>query len=90
MSDRPRNKITVDLPTGGKGEGVQVQVEESTERWSEFTLEDGTVIRAKASIASCVRVDGQYDPLGNPLYLTNFQPILTIVSVPESLRKKEH
>jgi hypothetical protein len=70
------------------GEGYEVQVEESTERWSEFTLQDGTVIRAKLMLASAVRTEGQFDPMGNPLYVTNVAPILTIVSVAEQYRKK--
>jgi hypothetical protein len=86
MSDGRR--VTVPLPSGGTGEGTEVQVDESSERWSELTLQDGTVIRAKATITSAVRIDGQYDPLGNPMYLTNLAPILSIVSVPENLRKK--
>ena len=81
-------KITVPLPTGGTAQGVEVQVEESSERWSEFTLADGTVIRAKVTITSAIRVDGHYDPLGNPVYTTNMTPVLSIVSVPDALLKK--
>jgi hypothetical protein len=76
------------LPTGQSGEGIEVQVEESSERWSEFTLQDGTVVRAKVTITSAVRVDGQFDALGNPVYVTNLSPIIAIVSVPEEYRKK--
>jgi hypothetical protein len=81
-------KVPVTLPSGQPGEGTEVQVEESSERWSEFTLEDGTIVRAKVTVTSAVRVDGQFDPLGNPLYVTNLTPVLTIVSVPEQYRKK--
>lgn len=84
MSER---KITVPLPSGN-AEAAEVQVEESTERWSEFQLQDGTVIRAKATILSAARIDGQYDPLGNPMYRVNVAPVITVVSVPERLRKK--
>jgi hypothetical protein len=81
-------KVPVTLPTGQQGEGVEVQVEESSEKWSEFTLQDGTVVRAKFTMASAVRVDGEFDAQGNPLYLVNMSPIFTIVSVPEEYRKK--
>lgn len=81
-------KVPVTLPTGQQGEGIEVQVDESNEKWSEFTLQDGTIIRAKLTITSAVRVDGQFDQLGNPLYVTNLAPVLTIVSVPEQYRKK--
>jgi hypothetical protein len=85
MSER---KITVPLPSGGNAEATEVQVEESTERWSEFQLQDGTILRAKATILSAARVDGQYDPLGNPMYHVNVAPVMTVVSVPDRLRKK--
>jgi hypothetical protein len=81
-------KVPVTLPSGQQGEGIEVQVDESNERWSEFTLQDGAIIRAKLTITSAVRVDGQFDQLGNPLYVTNLAPVLTIVSVPEQYRKK--
>ncbi|MGC2412752.1 MAG: hypothetical protein WA459_08660 [Stellaceae bacterium] len=84
----PERKVEVTLPTGEKGQGTEVQVEESSERWSEFTMADGTVIRAKVTLLSAVRVDGQYDPAGNPLYLSNVQPVITISSVPQELKKK--
>ena len=82
------HKVTVPLPTGGTAEGIEVQVEESSEKWSEFTLQDGTVSRAKVTLTSAVRVDTVYDPMGYPLYQTNLTPVLSIVSVPANLRKK--
>lgn len=81
-------KVPVTLPSGGQGEGQEVQVAESTERWSDFTLEDGSVIRAKLMLTSAIRVDGEYDQNGNPLYIMNVGPIFSIVSVPEQYRKK--
>jgi hypothetical protein len=76
------------LPTGGIGEGVEVPVEESIERWSEIKLEDGTIIRLKVTMISAVRIPGQYDQIGNPMYVMNMAPTIAIVSVPENLRKK--
>lgn len=79
-------KVPVMLPTGQPGEGIEVQVEESNERWSEFTLQDGAIIRAKLTVTSAVRVDGQFDMFGNPLYVANPSPLLSVVSVPEQYR----
>lgn len=87
MSDSRRTTVT--LPTG-PAEGVTVFVAESTERWSEFRLDDGTVVRGKLTVASAVRVDGQFDQQGNPLYTFNLAPVLAFVSVPDELRRKEH
>ena len=79
----------VQIPFMGKVmDGVEVPVEESTERWSEITLEDGTIIRVKQSIASVVRVDGQYDMEGNPMYVVNSAPAVAIVHVEEKYRRK--
>jgi len=69
-------------------DGVEVPVEESTERWSEFKLEDGTTFRVKMTVVSAVRIDGQFDPQGNPNYVMNMTPVIAVTEVPERLRKK--
>jgi hypothetical protein len=78
----------VTLPTGQIADGVEVPIEESNERWSEIKLGDGTIVRVKLSIVSVVRVPGQYDQVGNPMYIMNMTPTIAIFSVPEDLRKK--
>lgn len=78
----------VTLPTGQIADGVEVPIEESNERWSEIKLEDGTIIRVKLSMVSVVRVPGQYDQVGNPMYIMNMTPTIAILSVPDALRKK--
>jgi hypothetical protein len=84
MSER---KVPVTLPTGARAEGVEVQVDESTERWSEFKLQDGTILRVTVTVLSAVRVDGEYDPAGNPLYVANMSPVITVASAPDKFRK---
>lgn len=81
-------KVPVVLPDGKPGVGVDVPITESTERWSEFKLEDGTIFRAKMNVLSVARVDGQFDQVGNPLYTTNMAPTISIIHVAEHLRKK--
>jgi hypothetical protein len=81
-------KVPIMLPSGKQGIGTDVPIRESTERWSEYTLEDGTVIRAKFSLIAIVRADGEYDAQGQPIYSTNAVPVMGIISVPDHLRKK--
>ena len=81
-------KIQVPTPEGKMVDGMDVPIERSDERWSEFTLEDGTVIRAKINIASAVRVDGQYDTRGQPVYILNTSPTVSIINVPERLKRR--
>jgi hypothetical protein len=66
----PDHRVKVMLPTGS-AEGVEVQVDESHERWSEFKMQDGSTIRVKVTLASAVRVDNQFDSSGNPIYSAN-------------------
>lgn len=58
------------------------------EHWNEYLVEDGSVLRVKLVATEVVRVDGQYDQEGNPLYIVNSTNVLA-VSSPEDLMRKE-
>jgi len=73
---------------GKMSDGMEVPVEESNEKWSEFKFEDGTIIRAKISLIQVVRVTDEYDPLGNPSYAINMTPTIAVIEVPDNLKKK--
>jgi hypothetical protein len=75
-------------PDGTQGDGVEVYISESTERWSEYTLEDGTVLRFKMVIAAFVRSDNEYDPEGNPVYAIRAAPQINFINVPDKFIKK--
>lgn len=79
-------KVQVQLPDGRTAQGLEVQVDSSNERWSEYTLEDGTVFRGKLNIISVVRVEGEYDPQGQPIYQINAAPFMAFVEIPEKLK----
>lgn len=82
-----RTKIPFPTPTSPLVDGVDLGVTESTERWSEITLEDGTVIRVKPNVVGAIRIDGQYDPEGNPIYAIKGAQMAAVVSAPANLRK---
>jgi len=69
-------------------DGIEMDIDEAQERWSEFTFPDGTVMRIKVSLASVTRVDGAYDGDGNPVYITKMIPMMTLKHVPDSLKKR--
>jgi hypothetical protein len=81
-------KIRIELPNGVVKEGIDVPVDESNERWTEMKLKDGAAIRVKLSVIQVLRVNDEFDPEGNPLYVVKGAPMLSVVSVPDSLRKK--
>jgi hypothetical protein len=80
-------KSTVTLPDGRAAQAVEIPVETANERWSEYTLQDGTVFRVKINLVSVVRIEGEYDPQGVPLYQINAAPALGFVEVPEHLKR---
>jgi hypothetical protein len=69
-------------------DAFDVPVGESIERWCEFTLEDGTVIRAKTGLLSVARLKDEYDEQGKPIYVLNLSGTIIVASVPDTLLKK--
>ena len=82
------NKIRTQLPDGSYKDGVEVPIDESTERWSEIKLTDETIIRVKQTVVQVVRVDGVFDPEGNPMYIVKSAPTIAIASVNPRLKKQ--
>jgi len=67
---------------------VEVFVEESCERWSEFFLSDGTVLRAKILPTQFFRVEGKFDERGLPQYTMGPTSIMWIIrETPEELKQ---
>ena len=68
--------------------GTVVDVAESTERFGQVKLEDGTIIRARLTVIEAIRLDNSWDSNGNPTYIVQSQNIVTVVDSPESLKRK--
>lgn len=81
-------RTTVQLPDGTSAVGTPVNVDTSTERWSEYELSDGSVLKLKNLVASVMRIDGKWDPEGNPMYVIKGAPIMLVASFPDNLRKR--
>ena len=81
-------KKTVRDRSGKSLVGTVVEVTQSTERFSEINLEDGTILRMKPVVTEVVRIDGQWDKDGNPAYSVRSTNILIVVESPTELRKK--
>lgn len=70
-----------------KGPGEQMDVVASRDGWSEYTLDDGTKVRLKASLIDVKKAISQYSQDGNPIYFFQFTVINQVI-VPDNLRKK--
>ena len=80
--------VKMALPDGRVVDGTEVPIDETTERWSDVKLSDGTILRIKLAVISAVRANGAFDPQGNPMYSLNMTPVMAILSVPPNLRQK--
>ena len=81
-------KVKIPIPGKGMVDGSEVQLLESVERWTELKLEDGTVLRVKPIVTSVVRIDGQYDLQGNPMYAIQGGHAMVVGSAPDHLRQQ--
>ena len=77
-------KITINL--GGRDvEAVPVDVSQANELWNEYLLEDGTVLKMKLILKKVLRVSGEFDAEGNPVYVMQS----TNVSAVNNSKKKK-
>ena len=80
-------KVMINM--GGKQvQATPVDVNHSGEKWNEYLLEDGTVLKMKLVLKKVFKVDGEYDDEGNPVYVMQSTNV-TSISAPNDLKKKE-
>ena len=80
------NKIKINFG-GEEVEALPIDINQTSEYWNQYLLDDGTVIKMKLVATKVLRVDNKYDQEGNPLYIIQSTNI-TSVNVPENLKKK--
>jgi len=61
---------------GRQVEGHPVDFLTRKEEFNEYQLEDGKVIRIKMVVTRIIRLEGEKDPEGNPVYLIQSQNIV--------------
>jgi hypothetical protein len=70
-----------------KGPTESVDVVSSKDGWSEYTLADNTVIRAKAVVLDVKKLVGQYGADGEPIYMLQVT-LINQTKAPDNLKKK--
>lgn len=80
------NKVSINFG-GRQVEATPVEVNQSSERWNEYLLEDGTLLKMKLVLKKVLRVDGEFDAEGNPVYIMQSTNVSSITS-PDSLKHK--
>ena len=75
-------------PSGTPVEATVIDIVESTERFSEIRLVDGTVLKTKLIAVEVVRFNDRWDQEGNPVYQVKSQNLVTTSKVPEQLKRR--
>jgi hypothetical protein len=79
-----RRKIAI--PGEPPKDAELVEVTNAEERWNQYLLSDGTVLRTKAVVTEVWRVIDEFDAEGNPKYVMKSGGIL-VVNAPDELRR---
>jgi len=82
------DKNKIQLPNGDWVFAAPVHVNQSSEHWNTYLLEDGSELKVKLVMTKVSRLDGSYDVEGNPIYI--FQSTnITSVEAPQNLKKRD-
>jgi hypothetical protein len=65
----------------------EIEFEPEKESWNVYALHDGTTLKLRTVLAEVLRVEGQYAPNGDPVYVVNASTIVN-TNAPEQLKKK--
>jgi hypothetical protein len=68
-------------------EATPVSVNQASEYFNQYFLEDGTVLRMKLVATKIFRVDDRFDAEGNPVYFVQSTNVLS-ADAPSHLKKK--
>ncbi len=71
---------------------TDVSIERADEHFDTYTLGDGTVLRVKSVATAIKRVDGQYLPDGNPIYIVQTTPTVSVqkTALKQNIAVKAH
>jgi hypothetical protein len=68
-----------------EGEAAQVEFDAKAEPWAAYELSDGSVLKIRTTPTSVMRLEGEFDQAGNPIYIVNTQNVIQ-VNAPKKLR----
>lgn len=86
MSPEPvaKKRITVGAQSV---EATPMPIVNSSEVWAEYLLGDGTVIKVKFAVTEILRLEGQFNDVGDPQFYVRGNQLVNAVNCPEETRK---
>lgn len=81
-------KRKVKLNFNGKEvEAEIIDINQSSEKWNEYLLDDGTSVRMKLVLQKAYKILGEFDNHGNPIYFFESTNIPTL-DCPDDVKRK--
>ena len=77
------NKVKIQY-AGREVEATPVEVNQAGEKWNEYLLEDGTVLKMKLILKKILRVENEFDAEGNPVYVMQTTNVTSVTSPKKS------
>jgi hypothetical protein len=74
-------------PDGQPHDATMLTFRTTSEDFNEYLLDDGTVIKLKVVVTEVARIEGLYDPSGNPAYVVSSTNVVSVDAADE-LRKQ--
>src|SRR5512136_3073140 len=73
----PRGMVKVVSPVSQREvEGTQVDFESVAEPWASYKLSDGSTLKVRTILTAVLRLEGEFDAAGNPIYTVSSQTIV--------------
>ena len=73
------NKVKIQY-AGKEAEATPVEVNHASEKWNEYLLEDGSVLKMKLILKKIMRVENEFDAEGNPVYVMQTTNVTAVTS----------
>jgi len=67
-------------------EGEEIDFEPLAEKWNEYRLSDGSLVKLKLVISRIVRL-GEYNEQGEPIYVISSQNVVSTTVPPELMKE---
>lgn len=72
---------------GREVDAVTVDAAQTNERWNEYLLDDGTLLKVKLVLTNVTRLDNCYTQQGEPVYAIQSTTVVS-TNAPQELRKR--
>ena len=63
---------------GREVDAIEMPFQTGAEFWNEYLLQDGSVVRLKSVVTDILKLEGQVDAEGNPVYMLKSTNIVSI------------